>query len=502
MLWTRTCSFLGLAAGVCASHSQTVLGSSFSDNNTAKFPEAPANDGLFTPLESLAYVREDTFTTLGHPLFPNYSVRIKKSDFCDETVGAYTGYIDIEAHHIFFYFFESRSDPDKDDVIFWTNGGPGCSSSLGLLMELGPCRVVEPGEPKHHPESWNSNANVFFIDQPIGVGFSYADYGEYVGTTEDAAKDVAAFVSIFFENFSQFKGRAFHMAGESYGGRYLPVFAAAVYDNNAVLVKGGATPVNLTSVMIGNGITDPFTLILSYYDMVCTAASVPPVFDIETCVYMKKTLPRCQKWLKAACEDQFDTINCAAAASFCQSVFSESFFELTDLNPYDISKPCDGPISETLCYPQTKYIANYLSDPKTRALLGVDPAVPANFTSCSASVSSEFSITQDSLHPSKDYVGALLERGIRVLIYVGTYDWICNWVGNNRWTLELDWTYKAEYNDAELRDWTVDGKKAGITRSTNGLTFATIDAAGHMVPFDKPKESLELVSRWLAGKEL
>jgi Serine carboxypeptidase len=36
---------------------------------------------------------------------------------------AYTGYIDIEARHLFFYFFESRNDPDKDDVIFWTNGG-------------------------------------------------------------------------------------------------------------------------------------------------------------------------------------------------------------------------------------------------------------------------------------------------------------------------------------------------------------------------------------------
>lgn len=50
---------------------------------------------------------------------------------------AFTGYIDIDARHLFFYFFESRNDPDKDDVIFWTNGGPGCSSSLGLLMELG-----------------------------------------------------------------------------------------------------------------------------------------------------------------------------------------------------------------------------------------------------------------------------------------------------------------------------------------------------------------------------
>lgn len=36
-------------------------------------------------------------------------------------------------------------------------------------------------------------------------------------TTEEGAKDIAAFVAIFFENFSQFKGRAFHMSGESYG---------------------------------------------------------------------------------------------------------------------------------------------------------------------------------------------------------------------------------------------------------------------------------------------
>lgn len=36
-------------------------------------------------------------------------------------------------------------------------------------------------------------------------------------TSEEAAKDVAAFVSIFFENFHKFAGRAFHMAGESYG---------------------------------------------------------------------------------------------------------------------------------------------------------------------------------------------------------------------------------------------------------------------------------------------
>lgn len=62
-------------------------------------------------------------------------MNIDQCALCSES--AFTGYIDIDARHLFFYFFESRNDPDKDDVIFWTNGGPGCSSSLGLLMELG-----------------------------------------------------------------------------------------------------------------------------------------------------------------------------------------------------------------------------------------------------------------------------------------------------------------------------------------------------------------------------
>jgi len=72
-----------------------------------------------------------------------------------------------------------------------------------------------------------------------------------VGRAEQAAVDVQAFIAIFFETFKEFKGRKLHLAGESYGGRYLPVFAAAVYDGNKALVAAGSAPINLKSVMIG-----------------------------------------------------------------------------------------------------------------------------------------------------------------------------------------------------------------------------------------------------------
>jgi carboxypeptidase C (cathepsin A) len=107
----------------------------------------------------------------------------------------------------------------------------------------------------------------------IGVGFSYAEHGETIETTETAAKNVHAFVSIFFETFG-LTGRPFHLSGESYGvrffpssskflliceqGRYLPVFAAEIFDQNDLAKKAGRDDavINMKSVLIGNGNTD------------------------------------------------------------------------------------------------------------------------------------------------------------------------------------------------------------------------------------------------------
>ncbi|KAF8870097.1 Alpha/Beta hydrolase protein [Infundibulicybe gibba] len=403
----------------------------------------------------LGSLSESTFSTLKHPAFPHHSVRIKKTDFCDGTVGAYTGYIDIEARHLFFYFFESRSNPDKDDVILWTNGGAqtGMLFVSGLFMEL-----------VFHPQSWNSNANIFFIDQPVGVGFSYAEYGEVVVRRYDrgCAKDIAAFVSIFFENFSQFKGRPFHMAGN---------------------------PINLTSVMIGNGMTDAFGMTLSYYDMQCTPASIAPFVDIGSCA------ARCKKWMQESCVTQYDSINCAAAAQFCDQVFGGPFMA-TGKNPYDISR-------QDLCYPETRFIREYLDRPDVRSTIGVDPSITLNFTSCSNGVGSAFTASQDMYHPTADYVAALLERGIRVLIYVGTYDWICNWVGNERWTLALEWSGQDEFVKQELREWSVKGAWLVRHGVQMGLPLQPLTARGTWcVPYNKPGEALALVQRWLAGKDI
>ncbi|EUC56960.1 peptidase S10, serine carboxypeptidase [Rhizoctonia solani AG-3 Rhs1AP] len=457
----------------------------------------------------LSSLSVDGFTVAGHQSFPSHQVRVKRvKDFCDPTVNVYSGYLDVDygAKHLFFYFFESRSDPDSDPVLMWINGGPGCSSSLGLFMELGPCSIHGPLQSgsngtEWNPHSWNNKANLFFLDQVVGVGFSYADYGETISTTEDAARNVQAFVTIFFETFSKFKGREFHMSGESYGGRYLPVFASEIIDQNSRAAALGFEPINLKSVLIGNGITDSKTMWEGYYDIQCKNLSVVPFQDIKACVSMKQQLHRCLKMYKKDCIEQMDPTGCGLAAEFCDYALSVPYYA-TGRNPYDMTKPCKREeLESSLCYPVTNYINEFLDRPETRRALGVHPSI-GNYTGCSRDVGERFSASLDHYHSNQWYIAGLLERGIKVLIYVGTYDWICNWVGNQKWVMALDWTGGAEFTAQKDRDWVVDGQVAGFTRSANGLTFATVNAAGHMVPYDKPKEALAMLSRWLEGEDL
>lgn len=167
-------------------------------------------------------------------------------------------------------------------------------------------------------------------------------------------------------------------------------------------------------------------------------------------------------------------------------------------------------------------IVKYLNQEEVQAVLGVKVT---EYNSCSDAVGYNFALTLDIMKGATGYVSALLERGVPVLIYVGTYDWVCNWVGNQAWTLALEWSGQAEFASQPLREWTVDGKRAGKTRSAKGFTFATVDGAGHMVrrwmlfathfveralpdthfsqvPYDKPKQSLEMVNRWITGQPL
>jgi len=455
--------------------------------------------------------RSGEFNVLKHDNFPKYQIRVKKtSKICDPDVLQYTGYLDVDNDkHFFFWFFESRSAPETDPLILWLNGGPGCSSLTGLFMELGPCRAEVSGDgTTYNQYSWNEKANIIFLDQPVNVGFSYSDSGE-VTNTVDASKDVYAFLQIFLQEFDKYSMLEFHVTGESYAGHYIPAIATEIIGGNYELPEPNDPEypddpepedppedliyINFKSIAIGNGLTDPLVQYEYYADM-AEDTKYGPILDPDTIAGMRTKYKTCASLINA-CYTYQNTFACVPSAYYCNSAMI-SPFQQTGLNIYDVREKCDP--NNQLCYSILTGIEKYLNRADVQAEIGVK----REYQGCNMQINLRFMMAGDWMKPYHQLVPGILAEGVRVLIYAGDADYICNHFGNKAWALEVEWDGQDGFNDAEDQIWTskITGRTAGEFRSYEGLTYLRVYEAGHMVPYDQAEASSEFINHWIKAK--
>ncbi|KAH3899407.1 probable Carboxypeptidase Y [Saccharomycodes ludwigii] len=400
----------------------------------------------------------------------------------DPGVKQYTGYLDIEDEdkHFFYWFFESRNDPKNDPVILWLNGGPGCSSLTGLFFELGPSSIGVDLKPIYNPYSWNNNASVIFLDQPVNVGYSYSSGS--VSDTVAAGKDVYAFLELFFQNFDQFASNKFHIAGESYAGHYIPIFASEI-------LAHPERTFTLDSVLIGNGLTDPLTQYSYYEPMACGVGSgEDSVLEPEECEGMLDSLPRCLSMIES-CYDFQSAWTCVPASIYCNNA-QMGPYQKTGRNVYDIRKQCEG----ELCYKDMENIDKYLNLNEVKEAVGADVE---EYESCNFDVNRNFLFNGDWMKPYHEAVQDLLDQGLPVLIYAGDKDFICNWLGNQAWTDALPWKHHDEFAQQPIVDWIVDGDVAGELKHYKNFNYLRVYGGGHMVPYDVPLSAITMVNKWI-----
>lgn len=227
-------------------------------------------------------------------------------------------------------FFEARSDPANAPLMLWLNGGPGCSSiGSGLLFENGPCHMSESGnETVHNPYSWNEHLNIIYLDEPIGTGFSYASDGSKVDTLADLAVDVYAFLTMFLKKYPEYAGAPLHVAAESWGGHYGPHIASYIYEMNKEVKyyprRPGMVYMNLASLILANGLTEPYTQFESIPEYYCGGAPYP-YYDPKswTCRTMGAKARICLP-LISACYKTKAKAACVLATNRCWSTLLQA----------------------------------------------------------------------------------------------------------------------------------------------------------------------------------
>ena len=90
-------------------------------------------------------------------------------------------------------------------TVIWFNGGPGCSSMDGALMEIGPYRLKDDKTLRYNDGSWDEFANVLFIDNPVGTGYSYVNTNKYVHDLPEMANQIIIFLEQFFKLFPEYE---------------------------------------------------------------------------------------------------------------------------------------------------------------------------------------------------------------------------------------------------------------------------------------------------------
>ncbi|KAH8829056.1 serine carboxypeptidase [Flagelloscypha sp. PMI_526] len=377
------------------------------------------------------------------------SLRItENSGVCETTDGVYSasGYGDIsDSDSLWFWYFDSRNDPENAPLSLWFNGGPGSSSMIGLFQELGPCRIKNDSSGVTlNPMSWNTLkfkrlVSDFHTGKREGVRL-YSD---------QAAEDIWKFIQIFLSS-DKFKKRANNDLAiwtESYGGPLWP--------DLRIRIK-----LNLKFLGVGDGLTDPLNQYYGYIDY----AKNNPYHQLVSDSTIKKAN---DSWTKSGgCREQIQECyttkkesTCSAAQSYCNN---------------NILSPLAG--DWDVYYVLAKNPDPYLASIKDKV------GAEKDWQMTNTDVYSQFASTGDWMRNDGKTLAKVIDAGVTTLVYCGDADFILNYPGIENMLSLLPSRVTETFNSQELTAYTVKGTEAGLHKAADNLSYMRFYGAGHEVP--------------------
>jgi cathepsin A (carboxypeptidase C) len=431
----------------------------------------------------------------------------------------YSGFLQAsKTHFLHYWFVESQRNPSADPLVFWFNGGPGCSSLDGLLNEMGPYVANPDGKTlRPNPNAWNKISNVVYIESPAGVGYSYSTDGNITTDDDQTSTENYEAVKQFFSIHPDFRNHSVFIFAESYGGVYGPTLAARIIDGQKDF------PIKLKGLALGNGYVDAKlnidTSVRYAYGHGIIDEKVWNTLEIECC---------------RGCIDGCDlTAVTGHCATMVEDIFN--FLWAGGLNPYDLYRTCDpNPTINSIrmeslkrgLVPQfiqerfsSKYngslkseqhkrrvdrwmprygasvpcmndtdLLTYMNSPEVRKALHIPDNLPP-WDICSDKITTTYGKIYGNMTP---FIKKIIENQVRVLLYYGDTDMACNFMMGQQFSAKLG--LRRQLNKTP---WKFDKQIAGFKTQYRGLTFLTVRGAGHMAPQWRAPEMFYVFEQFL-----
>lgn len=328
-----------------------------------------------------------------------------------------------------------------------------------------------------------------YIEQPVGVGFSYSNVSADYQTLNDdvAAADNAAFLSAFFAMYPRYQNLSLWLTSESYGGNYVPQMTRAVLTGSdarlaAQLKKGG--------FVVGNPVFSA--------DSAANFATIMNSVTAEI-LYGHSLIPL----------DFYRTFVAAGCAV---------------LSPP--SSPCDALTSEMFalagpCFESNACSDNLYNNPSGNATLGVQTAPSPDVDSLwgawlnRADVQAAIHARAPPLPPWSDCANigyditwpsnipdyqAAFEAKLKVLVMSGDVDMLTCPFASTQYMVDVLSKLPGQGVSSNWTTWFTLAQPAGYVEEHAGFTFATVKAAGHEAPGYEPLATYQLVSSFIGGK--
>ncbi|KZT71626.1 alpha/beta-hydrolase [Daedalea quercina L-15889] len=387
--------------------------------------------------------------------------------------------------HLFFLMIKNRRTADKERIVFWFNGGPGCSSFDGLMMEVGPWRLDGKGGLNVVEGGWEEYTTMVYIDQPAGAGFSYTSSDQYLHELTDAAAHIVQFLNNFYDVFPEYKDVDTYLAGESFAGQYIPYFADAILNS----------PLNipLRGVAVGNGWIDGRHQYPSFLPYAVKHGLIEE--NSEEWKHGKQATDNCMKEMEKY--KDFEPVKVSVCEGVMHEVVRSKSRKVNGkdmcLNIYDVRLEDEAPACGLNWPPYMKPMYAYLRRPEVVRAIHAS-AASQTWTECRGSIHHAFNTAHSQ---SAVTVMPRVLSKIEMLLFAGDQDLICNYIGIENLIQAMTWNGATGLGTVKTQPWSVNGTPAGTWVSSRNLTYAKIFNASHMVGYDVPHITHDMMLRFM-----